>query len=456
MLSSLLNEFPLDRRQFELTDQQIHSEENLASYFQTSELAATSILTSGILLSELCQALGYAMPCPSVDRRLASFWFNTSFSAINWTAPPMWDTIAGNYQGRDGWIRLHTNARHHRKAALRALGCDDDPASVRDAIASWYVEALESAIIAEKGCAAAMHSATEWQKHPAGIAVKSEPLIRWDRSYGNIAQYDYSSRVRPLAGIRILDLTRVLAGPTATRFLAGFGADVLRIDPPQWDDSALEVEMTLGKRCAALDLNQSADRDRFAQLLAKCDVLVHGYRADALDNLGFDHDKRRLINSELIDVALSAYGWTGPWRNRRGFDSLVQMSCGIAQSGMTRSRSDKPTPLPVQALDYATGYLMAAAVLYALAERVRSGTILSARLSLARTAAFLMEYPTHSYPQGTTINVAGDADYLPSLETTHHGDIKRLVFPLRWKALEPRWDYPVTALRKHEASWDVL
>ena len=198
---------------------------------------------------------------------------------------------------------------------------------------------------------------------------------------------------RPLAGVKVLDLTRVLAGPAATRFLAGYGADVLRIDPPDWNEPAIEPEVTLGKRCARLDLRQASDRSRFELLISEADLFIHGYRPEALDALGYGEDIRRALNPSLVDVRLDAYGWSGPWRSRRGFDSLVQMSTGIAAAGRAWCGGDKPVPLPVQALDHATGYLMAAAAVHGLALRLSRGQATSAGLSLARTAALLMGTP---------------------------------------------------------------
>jgi crotonobetainyl-CoA:carnitine CoA-transferase CaiB-like acyl-CoA transferase len=167
--------------------------------------------------------------------------------------------------------------------------------------------------------------------------------------------------------------------------MAGFGADVLRIDPPTWDEPGVVPEVTLGKRCARLDLRSSADRAIWLELLRRADVLVHGYRADALDNLGLDARTRRDIRPGLVDVSLNAYGWSGPLRNRRGFDSLVQMSAGIADAGMRLLAKDRPTPLPFQALDHATGYLLAAAVVRGLTQRIATGRGFEARASLDRS-----------------------------------------------------------------------
>ena len=231
---------------------------------------------------------------------------------------------------------------------------------------------------------------------------------------------------QPLRGLRVLDLSRVLAGPVAGRFLAAYGADVLRIDPPQWDEPGVVPEVTLGKRCAGLDLRMPDERRTFEELLRDADVLVHGYRPGALARLGYDGETLRVLNPRLLDVSLNAYGWSGPWAQRRGFDSLVQMSCGIAEHAMRREHAHRPVPLPVQALDHATGYLMAAAVLRALAIRQCCGKVLSAKLSLPRVAGLLLS-TKRSKPFCGLSPVASD-DFEPRIEETAWG--RRVSHPL--------------------------
>src|SRR5262249_18273826 len=158
--------------------------------------------------------------------------------------------------------------------------------------------------------------------HPQGQAVAAEPLVRVEATDAAPAPTWTVPEARPLQGVRVLDLTRVLAGPVGTRFLAGFGANVLRIDPLSWAEPGVVPEGTLGKRWAHLDLRADADRATFERLLREADVLVHGYRCDALARLGWPAERRRALRPGLVDVALDAYGWNGPWCARRGFDSL--------------------------------------------------------------------------------------------------------------------------------------
>jgi hypothetical protein len=425
----------------------------LASVFAVTDLAAASVAAAGLALSEWIGARDGAKATVSVDRRLASFWFGFSLRPQGWSPPPPWDPIAGDYATADGWIRLHTNAPHHRDAALKALCVGADKASVGKAVARWSADALEAAIVAGGGCAAKMRSIEEWDAHEQGRSVAAEPLIE-TRPTEKGASFDRPfDPARPLAGVKVLDLTRVLAGPVATRFLAGYGAEVLRIDRPDWDEPGIIPEVVLGKRTARLDLRQSADRAVLLELLGGSDVLVHGYRADALERLGLGDDVRRAARPGLVDIRLDAYGWSGPWRDRRGFDSLVQMSAGVADAGMRRLGKDRPTPLPVQALDQATGYMMAAAAALGLKHRLQTGEGSEARLSLARTCALLT---SHVSRLGEAPLRAEDPDDVDDwIEHTAWGPARRLRAPIAVAGAPMPWDRPAAPLGGDPPRWSA-
>ena len=425
------------------------------SAFAVSALATASIATVGVEMAGLIRALNLAAETPEVvvDQRLASLWFGWSFRPQGWEMPNAWDAIAGDYRTRDGWIKLHTNLPHHRAAALRVLGCAGAREAVEKAVLGWDGSALENAIVAEGGVAACMRSRAEWLAHPQGIAVASDPLITW-RAPREVTLRDRpeANAARPLAGLRVLDLTRVLAGPVATRTLAGFGAEVLRIDPPGWDEPGVIPDISLGKRCAYLDLRTPEALDRLKALLSQADVLVHGYRPGALDALGLDRATRDQLAPNRVEVTLDAYGWQGPWAGRRGFDSLVQMSAGIAATGQDWAEADKPTPLPVQALDHATGYLMAAAVLSALSAAAKGEKVADAHLSLARTAELLAALPLGE--DGPDITAAEDADHAATLEQSGWGPGHRLASPLSLRhAATLCWDRPATMLGTSALHW---
>ncbi|MFG1421410.1 CoA transferase [Roseixanthobacter liquoris] len=423
----------------------------LPSVFPVTALAAASVGAAGLAVAELVELHGGARPQVRVDRRLASLWFGTSLRPQGWSVPPPWDPIAGDYRAADGWIRLHTNAPHHRAAALSVLGAEEQKEAVARAVGTWAADDLEAAVVAAGGCAAAMRSLEAWRAHPQGAAVGAEPLFAWQAGEaGGTAEARFRPE-RPLSGVRVLDLTRVLAGPVATRFLAGYGATVLRIDPPGWEEPGVVPEVTAGKSCARLDLTDPARKAQLCGLIRQADVLVHGYRPGALEGLGLGADARRALRPGLVEVSLDAYGWSGPWAGRRGFDSLVQMSAGIAEAGMRGLGRDRPTPLPVQALDHATGYLMAAAAIRGLCTRLRTGRGSAARTSLARTAAVLAAHPAD--PAAAPIAPETAADLDAAVETTSWGPALRLRAPLQVAGAPMRFNTGARALGSAPAQW---
>lgn len=430
--------------------------EQLRSCFAVSDLATSvfgavgSAVAELILDTNLCNNL----PGIQINKKLACLWFSQSVYPIDWELPPVWDSLAGDYKTRDGWIKLHTNLTHHKQAAIIVLETKNIREHVTSAVLDWKSDDLELAIVNTGGVAAALRSRKEWKAHPQGISVASEPLIAWSKP--RKAQLDFAphSQKQPLKGLKVLDLTRVLAGPVATRTLAGFGATVLRIDPPDWEEPNVVPDITLGKRCAHLQLNKATDRKTFEMLLQSADVLVHGYRPGALDGLGYGESVRQELSTNLIEVCLDAYGWTGPWAGRRGFDSLVQMSSGIADAGMLWANKDIPFPLPVQALDHATGYLMAAAAIRSIHRAIKDGEIRNARLSLARTAELLVGHPQTTQ---TDFNVLpNEHDFIEQIELTPWGRANRLRPALCIDGTPMHWGLAANNLGTSKVWWNDL
>jgi len=284
----------------------------------------------------------------------------------------------------DGWLRLHANYAWHKERALRVLGCQDRPEAVEEAIASWSAADLEEALAMAGAVGSAVRSWSQWQAHPQGRAVSALPLLGSAAGRGPGRNAGAGTGA---AGLRILDLTRVTAGPVATRTLAAWGADVLRLDSPHLPEIPAQALDTLpGKRSAQLDISEPPGRARLEQLLADADVLVQGYRPGALHRYGLAPDALAERHPHLSVVTLSAWGTTGPWAARRGFDSLVQCPTGIA---LAEGADGNPGSLPAQALDHATGYLAAAAAMLALAGIQHGEPPQSVRLSLAQTAHWL-------------------------------------------------------------------
>lgn len=383
-----------------------------AAVASTAEAAAELAAAAAAAAAASDRAAPSAEATPLVDARLASAWFDRAVRPRS-PQPSPWHPLTADYRASDGWVRLHMNAPAHRAAALAVLGLvadSDEPGNRTDgadgaapdtradaavpdrnevaaAAERWSALALEEAVMAAGGCAAALRSAVEWAEHPQGRAVASLPLIVSSVSHARpVDEWPQGRPDRPLAGVRVLDLTRVLAGPVATRALALLGADVLRIDPPDWAEPALEPDMTLGKRCARVDAHDVEGASTLSALLAEAHVLVHGLRPGALEGLGLDVETRAALRPGLVEVQVSAYGPEGPWADRRGFDSLVQLATGIADARTTDDPEAAPRSLPVQALDHATGWLAATAALRGIAHARATGEGSRHHVSLARTA----------------------------------------------------------------------
>ena len=418
----------------------------LPSAFSVTDLATAAVAAAALAAARLIEVHTGRRPHVEVDRRLSSLWFGWSLHPDGWQLPPPWDPIAGDYRTTDGWIKVHTNAPDHRDAALAVLGSEPDREAVAKAVGAWSAEALETAIVEGGGVAAMFRSPVEWAAHPQGRSVGGEPIVhrRTTARAPRLLAARSVDTARPLAGVKVLDLTRVLAGPVATRFLAGLGADVLRLDPPWWDEPGVVPEVTLGKRCARIDLRSPQHRAVFETLLGRTDILVHGYRGDALERLGFGAATRATLGPGLVDVSLDAYGWSGPWAHRRGFDSLVQMSSGIAWKEADRSGSARPGKLPVQALDHAAGYVMAAAALHGWCDRLEAGTGSTHQTSLARVATLLLDGP----PGDPSASLAGPVtdDLAPGIERTAWGPARRLRSPIRIDGHPLAWSLPAGEL----------
>ncbi|MGB3443098.1 MAG: CoA transferase [Actinophytocola sp.] len=315
-------------------------------------------------------------------------------------ADPLWAPLSGDYRAADGWVRLHANYPHHESAIIRALG--DDPAAT---VASMPAVAVEDAVLAQGGAAAALRTRESWLT-AHGSAVREEPLVALEKL--DSAPPFPRTGDSPLAGVRVLDLTHVIAGPVCGRVLAAHGADVLHVTPPGRPVLLDLVRDTdFGKRQCAVDL------DGVRALAASADVFVQSYRPGSL---GFSTADLAEARPGIVVVSLSAYGHTGPWRGRRGFDSLVQMSTGLAAG-------DPPQPLPAQALDHGTGWLAAYGAMTALRNRATDGGSWHVRVSLARTAEWL-----HDLGQGDPVSEVDPTPWLTETDSDF-GRLRHLRVP---------------------------
>ncbi|MGW2754653.1 CoA transferase [Streptomyces sp. NPDC001273] len=324
------------------------------------------------------------------DGAVATAFVSERHLLVGGRAPESFAPLSRFWRTADGWLRTHANYPHHRARLLAALGVADDPDAVARALAERSAREVEETVYAAGGLAVALRTPGEWAAHGQAAALRSRPLVeltRLDASPARVLTRVGRDPLLPAAGLRVLDLTRVIAGPVATRTLALLGADVLRVDAPWLPELPDQhADTGFGKRSALLDLG--SDRDLFEELLTTADVVVTGYRPGALDRFGLTPRAIAARRPGVVVAELSAWGAYGPWDGRRGFDSLVQVATGIAAVEGTEGR---PGALPAQALDHGTGYLLAAGVLRALTGQTDEGGSRLVRVALARTAAWLLE-----------------------------------------------------------------
>jgi crotonobetainyl-CoA:carnitine CoA-transferase CaiB-like acyl-CoA transferase len=361
---------------------------------------AAALGAVGLALSDLWRLRTGRIQGVAVDRHAAAASLRSNTYVLqDGDKPVSWDPLAGHYPTRDGrHMFLHTNHPHHRAGALRIAGAGAETReALAAAVAKWDGLAIEEAIAAGGCVGGLVRSREEWSAHPHGIAVAGLPLIDIVK-IGEAPPQPLPPGDRPLGGVRVLDLTRVLAGPTSGRVLAENGAEVLHIAAPHLPYQAeLLMDTGHGKRCAWIDLRESSGVETLAALTRTADVFTQGYRPGTLASRGFPPERLAELRPGIVCVNICAYAHEGPWRDRRGFDSIVQNVTGLTAM---QGSLDKPRNLPVQANDYIAGYLAALGAMVGLARRVEQGGSWLVRVSLVQVAHWIATQGTVDATQG--------------------------------------------------------
>ena len=366
-------------------------ETQLPSSFRVAAAAQASVAATGLAAAGIWKLRSGEGQEVAVDMRhaVAECRSERYLRVDGKPPPPAWDAIAGVYRVRDGYVRLHTNFPHHRDAVCRVLNCKPEREEVQAALMQWDGEAFETTAYAGGCVVAFMRSHDQWSALPHAKALAALPLITITK-IAEAAPKPWPKGDRPLAGIRVLDLSRVIAGPVAGRTLAAHGADVLLIAGP--DLSAipwLTIDTGRGKLTSFVELKNEAGRAVLRDLVASADIFSQGYRPRAIAGLGFSPEQAAAINPGIVYATLSAYGYAGPWAERRGFDSLVQTTTGFNHAEGQAAGVDGPKELPAQMLDHATGYFMAFGAMMAKARQSREGGSWHVQVSLAQTGRWL-------------------------------------------------------------------
>lgn len=433
----------------------------LPTPFRIGETAAASLAAVGLAVADLWELRTGRRQEIQVDTRQATASLRSGQYLAMDGAPVARarPSVMGVYPARNGrWSYLHCNFPNHREAALGVLGVPEDRDAVRRAVANWDALELEEAIIAANGAGGMVRSMAEWAQHPQAAAVASLPLLEIEQ-IGDSPPQPLPDGPRPLSGVRVLDLTRVLAGPTCARTLAEHGADVLKITARHLPSSVVQEQDTgHGKLSAYLDLREAADVDTLRGLVREADVFSQGYRPGTLAQRGLSPADLARLRPGIVYVSLSAFGRVGPWAARRGFDTVVQTVSGITdrQGELFPGAEPGPQFYPVSAIDYLTGYLMAFGALLALARRVREGGSWLVRISLAQTGRWLVE--RGQTPEAELREVP--AEFTPeeiarwsTVSDGPEGRLRHLAPALQLSETQPYWARPAVPLGYHDPVW---
>lgn len=366
----------------------------------------------------------------------------------------LWRPISGFYQTKDDrWIQFHCNFPEHQRGVLELLDCH--PNANRDLVAAkvkhWVASELEDQL-AHHLCAAIVRKALEWDAHPQAQAVNSLPLMEIIQ-IGDSPKEPMPSGPRPLSGIKMLDLTRVIAGPVCGKTFAEHGATVMRIASPQLPFILpLVIDTSFGKLSAFLDLNQKEEHQQLIRLMKGADIFSQSYRPSGLNDKGFSPEECARLRPGIIYISFSAYSHVGPWAARHGYDSLVQSATGIVTE--QSNNSSPPKHLPAQALDYVTGFLAAIGAMAALKRRALNGGSYLVRVSLIQTAHWFKrlrrvagdfnqcKIPTHE-----------DIKSLMMQQKTAFGEVQALAPVLKMSQTMPRLERTTVPLGFDPPTW---
>jgi crotonobetainyl-CoA:carnitine CoA-transferase CaiB-like acyl-CoA transferase len=433
----------------------------LPTPFRIGTAGAATIAASGLAAAQLWRERTGRRQQVTVDLRQAAASLRSGhyMKLADAKVSTARNTIMGVYPTRDGrWSYLHCNFPNHRAAALGVLGVAEDRDAVTRAVATWDAADLEEAIIAAKGAGGMARTQSEWAKHPQAAAVAALPLMEVMR-IGDAAPEPLPPGDRPLSGIRVLDLTRVLAGPTCARTLAEHGADVLKITAAHLPNLGYqEWDTGHGKLSAELDLRKPENVEILRGLVRKADVFSQGYRPGTLAGRGLSPEELAALRPGVVYVSLSAFGHTGPWAARRGFDTVVQTVSGITirQAECFPGKTPGPQFYPVSAIDYCTGYLMAFGAMVALARRAREGGSWLVRISLAQVGKWIVdlgEVPAAALKDVPAEFAGDEVERWSTVSKTPSGELRHLKPAVQLSETPAYWARPSVPLGYHPAAW---
>ncbi len=427
----------------------------LPTDFKIGTAASATIAAGALAATELWRLRTGREQSVAVDLRaaVAAFRSERYLRAERHPLLDRRDPIFGFYQAGDGrWIQVHSNMPHHREGALRLLGCDGTREAVAAAVATWKAADMEDAFAAAGLPTGMVRSRAEWHAHSQGVAVGTLPLLEIVK-IGDAPPEPAGAGPRALSGLRVLDLTRVIAGPVCGRTLAAYGADVLLVTAPHLPNlEGLVIDTGLGKLSTSLDVRRAGDADRLRALARTADVFCQSYRPGVLAHLGLAPEAVARLRPGIVYVTLSAFGHAGPWRDRRGFETIIQSVGGMAHEQGIFAGVERPQHLPAQVVDHGTGYLAAFGALVALARRAREGGSYLVRVSLAQTGRWVDSLGRVDGRATRDLTLEGVQDLIAAMETPY-GPLRHVVPAARLSETPAFWSRPAVPLGTHPPAW---
>ena len=427
----------------------------LPSSFAIGVAAQASIAAAALSAEGIYHARSGEHQHIEVDRAAAEREC-TGYFVLDGKPPNAWEKFSGLYETLDGFVRIHANFDHHRDGVLRLLGLEPSDRLEREDVASalkqWLAGVFETEAANAGLVVAKVRSLDEWDQHSHALATHDLPVMSISK-IGEApprALSPIDENQRPLAGLRVLDLTRILAGPICGRTLAAYGADVLLVNAPYLPNIASITDTSRGKRSAHLDLKTPNGRDTLHRLVKSTDIFVQGYRPQSIGQLGFSPDALAEAAPGIVYVSLTAYGNSGPWAGRRGFDSLVQSACGFTRAEAQEAQADLPKSLPVPIFDYASGFLMAFGAQAARLRQSREGGSWHVEVSLLQTANWIRSLGR--LPIGPAINLSDIDDHLGEFPCDH-GVLRGMPHAAVFSRTPPAWALPSVRPGTHPPEW---
>ena len=420
-----------------------------------SDMAAAAYGALALSAADLHQARGGPRPRPFVDRRHAGVALTgNDYVRIDGETPDKWGAVTGYFRCKDdAYVYLHGQFPHLKDGLLDLFNVEEDREKMAEVVADWTSDEAEAAGQERGLCVLKVRDRATWEAHPQFAALSKKSVV--DLTPIGDAVPLPAAGERPLSGIRVLDLSRVIAGPMAGRALAELGADVIRISAPDLPKlEPLVIDTGFGKRAAFADIRTAEGREALQTLIKDTDIVIDGFRPGALAAKGFSVSAMTQLNPSLTVIDLSAFSDIGPWAGRRGYDSYVQAGIGLTSP---KIKGDAPGRLSTQPLDYIAGALCAFGGVVSLLYRPETGPR-HVEASLARTGMWVWDMVDALPPEPAPAdsNVSFDtlaADGLIRRMNSDFGEVEALAAPYGFDGATIEWTGPPQRLGSSEPVW---